>query len=491
MTRTDQVERELKLGAWPEFALPVLAGSLPDVSEGEPIRRELDAVYFDTPDLHLLRRGATLRFRRGEPPGDVWTAKLPSDAAAHGLARREITVPGRREAIPRQFGDLVRGWSLGHRLVPVARVRTQRDSLPLCDARGGVLATLDDDSVTVLRGRRVVARFREIEVELVGAAPAELISAVDERLRAAGAEKVPQIPKLGRALGRAAALPWQLAAPELGSKATMGEAAHAVVTTQLARLVDLHASVVLGGTGANETRATVRMLAAALEQLAPRLAAPPPRTLAASLDWLDAALTPLAELNGLGKSIERASKGPALGKAAAQALSEQIDAARERAHARALRALRDRRYATLLQALAATATGAPATSGPGGQRVTTASGKLARSAWREFRDADRRDTRGAIERLRPSVAIAASVPNAEATATLERVERLAALVGERDQAAAWAKRLRALARRTAPDATWAAGVVAGAALACVELTAPALNEACDELASKATWDWTA
>src|SRR3954447_866505 len=120
MSAGHRIEPELKLGAWPEFVLPDLAAALDGITPGTAIARDLDAVYFDTGELDLLRRGATLRFRRGEPPADVWTAKLPSDAAAHGLARREITVPGERSTIPQQFLDLAGGWALGKRIAPVA-----------------------------------------------------------------------------------------------------------------------------------------------------------------------------------------------------------------------------------------------------------------------------------------------------------------------------------------------------------------------------------
>src|SRR3954471_12437490 len=238
MTAADSIERELKLGAWPEFVLPDLSGVLDGVVPGTCTERELDAVYYDTGDLDLLRRGATLRFRRGEPPGDVWTVKLPSDAAAHGLARREMTVAGERSTVPQQFADLARGWALGQRIAPVARMRTRRVSLPLCDGDGHTLASLDDDSVTITRGRRVVARFRELEVELIGDAPAELLASVDARLRAAGAEKVPQLPKLSRALGRTASEPWRLEVAELGSKPTIEAAAHAQLLESTGQFLD-------------------------------------------------------------------------------------------------------------------------------------------------------------------------------------------------------------------------------------------------------------
>jgi inorganic triphosphatase YgiF len=484
----DQVERELKLGAWPEFVLPDLAGAAEGVKPGAATERELDAIYYDTRDLHLLRRGATLRFRRGEPPGDVWTAKLPSDSATHGLARREITVAGRREAIPEQFADLTRGWALGQRLVPVARVRTVRTSLPLCDDRGRVLATLDDDSVTVTRGRRVVARFRELEVELVGDAPAALITAVDERLRAAGAEKVPQIPKLSRALGRAAALPWQLATPELEPNPTMAAAAQAHLIALLGGLVDLHAPLVLGAQGSAEhARKQARALGSAFGAFAP-LFEPPPSDPSGSLDWFAAALAPMAELDAILERVEQPDAPSALGGAGASALADRAAAARGRAHARLLRVLRDRRYTAALTALARMASGPPPASRTGNRRVASAGTKFVRSASRALRD----DAAGsasmeALARLDATLVLASVSANDDAWQARERVDRLVVAGEEGDQARAVLARVRALARRGDRAEAWAAGVVAGLELARARAANARFADAWEEIARKGTW----
>ncbi|MGZ5742280.1 MAG: CYTH domain-containing protein, partial [Burkholderiales bacterium] len=104
---------------------------------------QLDADYFDTADLRLLRRGVTLRFRRGEPGGDVWTAKLPSDAAVPGLARREISLPGDPGAVPRQMRDLTRGWAFGAVLKRVATIRTTRRTIRLVDDADRPVAVID------------------------------------------------------------------------------------------------------------------------------------------------------------------------------------------------------------------------------------------------------------------------------------------------------------------------------------------------------------
>jgi inorganic triphosphatase YgiF len=487
---SDQVERELKLGAWPEFVLPDLTGAIEGVKPGAAATRELDAIYHDTRDLHLLRRGATLRFRRGEPPGDVWTAKLPSDAAEHGLARREITVAGKRDAMPPLFADLARGWALGHRLAPVARVRTVRVSMPLCDEHGRVLATLDDDAVTVTRGRRVVARFRELEVELVGDAPGELIAGVDERLRAAGAEKVPQIPKLSRALGRKATLPWALATPELGPKPTMAAAAQAHLLASLARLVDLHALVALDVPGSAEhARIEAAALLVALRAFAPLFDPPLPDS--RSLEWLIAELGPVAELDELLERTAAPRTRSALSDAGGAALAARIAGARQRARPRLRRALRDRRYTALLSALASALTANPSPSSAGKRRVASDGSKFVRAAWRELRDGA--SVPGAadpvIGRLRAALALASAMPEADGSNALDHVDRLAAASRERAESQALTARLRALTRKADSREAWAAGVAAGVELARASAATTAFESEWEEVTRKATWNW--
>ena len=65
----------------------------------------LRAVYFDTPDLRLVRSGASLRRRSGE-----WTLKIPETERMNGaLVRTELTVPGDGELPPEKAVDLLRG----------------------------------------------------------------------------------------------------------------------------------------------------------------------------------------------------------------------------------------------------------------------------------------------------------------------------------------------------------------------------------------------
>lgn len=226
------------MGVWPGFQLPELDGKLNGaVAENRELHR-LEAVYFDTSDLRLLRRGVTLRFRRGEDPPQLWTVKLPEEAPSAHLVRREISVPGRAATMPPLLQDLVRGWALGAPLLPVARLRTVRSRTPLRRPDGDPLVTLDDDEVSIIQRSRVAARFRELELQLADGAPPKVLKRLARRMRSVGGQPVEQMPKLVRALGPAALAPWDLAQPELASRPSAAELITAGLAGSAARVID-------------------------------------------------------------------------------------------------------------------------------------------------------------------------------------------------------------------------------------------------------------
>ncbi|HEV2068642.1 MAG TPA: CYTH domain-containing protein, partial [Acidimicrobiales bacterium] len=190
---SDQMEREVKLGVWPGFRLPELDGVLDGLVAVAGADVRLDATYHDTADLRLARSGVTLRHRSAEG----WTLKLLSGKESDGmLSRRELTVSGDDSSVPAPLARLVVAWVRTATLVPVARLRTLRRRVELVDDQGSVVAEVVDDEVSVHHGRRVALRFREVEIELAPAAPAELLDAVVSRLQAAGAGPGDPTPKV-------------------------------------------------------------------------------------------------------------------------------------------------------------------------------------------------------------------------------------------------------------------------------------------------------
>ena len=192
-------ETEIKYEAPPGTTVPQLGG-LPSVAGASgPQEQILEAEYFDTADMRLIRNGVTLRRRRGgSDPG--WHLKLP----AGGSTRQEIRVPlgrgGRR--VPARLAGLVRGYTRGEALRPVARISTRRQVVTLVDGAGASLAEIasDDVSAQTLGDETMISQWAEVEVELTGGGP-RLLKAADAQLRRDGLQPSARSAKLERALG--------------------------------------------------------------------------------------------------------------------------------------------------------------------------------------------------------------------------------------------------------------------------------------------------
>src|SRR5690349_7521929 len=160
-------ETETKYDATAGAGLPRLDG-LPQVAATSgPEQQRLEADYYDTDDLRLLRAGITLRQRSGgDDPG--WHLKLP---LGHST-RREIRRPlnGGAPSIPAELARLVRVHTRGALLRPVARLTTTRQRLILLDDAGKSLAEVaaDDVSAQTLGPVTATSRWQEVEVELTG-----------------------------------------------------------------------------------------------------------------------------------------------------------------------------------------------------------------------------------------------------------------------------------------------------------------------------------
>ena len=84
------------------------------------------------------------------------------------------------------------------------------------------IAELANDEVSVVEGRRIVSRFRELELEAIeDDAPLEYLA---EQLRVAGATDAEPIPKVVRALGSRATATPDIAPVVLPSEPTIADA---------------------------------------------------------------------------------------------------------------------------------------------------------------------------------------------------------------------------------------------------------------------------
>src|ERR1700712_1387457 len=187
-------EIETKLEIDPDTKLPALGkrrrlAAVGIASATEPESFELDATYYDTGELHLLRSRMTLRRRTGGHDAG-WHLKLPfgADAPTGATLPRPAGQPGQVRA---ELAGLVRGAARGLPLIPVARLRNKRVIRNLLDDAGGTLIEVADDHVTatpLLPGTGAPSMWRELEAEIVGGNRDQLAATV-EVLISAGASK--------------------------------------------------------------------------------------------------------------------------------------------------------------------------------------------------------------------------------------------------------------------------------------------------------------
>ncbi len=199
------LEIETKLEVTPDAVLPdplqhkaVRKAGLTELAA--PVVHTLDATYYDTDHLDLLRSRVTLRRRTGGDDAG-WHLKLPAGGSGTAGARSELQLPlGSGTRVPRQLDQLVRGTARGRQLRPVARLRNRRTVHRLLDADGTQAVEIADDSVTATRqDSDTVDCWREVEVELIDGTPEQLEATV-KALTDAGARPAGNTSKLARVL---------------------------------------------------------------------------------------------------------------------------------------------------------------------------------------------------------------------------------------------------------------------------------------------------
>jgi CHAD domain-containing protein len=331
--------------------LPPLGELVDGLSMSQPRELVLEAVYFDTPDLALARRGVTLRRRTGGDDAG-WHVKLPST----GDARTELRSPlGRAtRTVPKAVLSPVRGWVRDHSVVPVARVTTRRLERRLVDGSGEVCATFCDDEVHAERlvGTPTSQDWREWEVELASG-DERLLDVVGARLLDAGALPSATSSKLRRALGDLT--------PALGTTrgASDDPTIEELLVVALRELTDrLHRQdrrLREGRDGAvHKMRIAARRIRAALSSYAPLLEAGAVDHLVDELRWLGRELAEARDAQVLRERLVRVvdAEPPELvmGDVSTRIRSD-LGAAERTGDARALAAIDGERYFRLLDDL--------------------------------------------------------------------------------------------------------------------------------------------
>jgi CHAD domain-containing protein len=364
----------------------------------------------------------------------------------------------------------------------VVRLRTVRRSTHARDLEDRVLAEVTDDEVSVLSGRRIAARFRELEVEVSERTPPELLSAIVERLRAAGAGEPDPTPKYARAVGPLGSQPPEIAIAPLPSGATAGDVVRRAMAASVIHLIRHDAIVRLDvdPEGVHQARVSTRRLRSDLRTFRSLLDPEWTLSLREELRWLGDALGRTRDSDVMLERMRgRALRVPATERPGVAQIVEALEQRRKQAHADLLITIRGERYVELLDRLVEAAS-EPALLLAADRPAAQVLPGLVRGPWkalrRAVRAAGKEPTDPQLHRIRiltKRVRYAADVVEpllgkparrfADAAADLQTV------LGEHNDAVVAEGWLRAWAAEgRSGDATFAAGMLAGIERAAAE-----------------------
>ena len=462
------IEREAKFDVDDDFVLPDLS-ELGDGLRSSPVdTQRFVSTYHDTHDLRLIRWGGSLRVRTGEG----WTVKLPKDA--EGLvARHEILFQGSSEQPPADAVDLVRGIVRSAPIDRVARLQTLRRRTCVAAGDGRPVAEVLDDEVSVLDGRRVVDRFREIEVELAqGTAPAD-VRPVLASIAAAGARRA-AVSKVARALGAPAIAAPDVVVPKLARRSSAREVIAWAIADSVRRLIGHDPAVRLGEDpeGVHQARVATRRLRSHLRTYRAMLDTDWCDGLRAELGWLGDELGAVRDLDVLEERFRR--HGSTLHGDDAVGVANVLDRVhrrRETARGELLSAMREPRYVALLEALVEAAGTPRVITDVADAPAADVLGDVMDAPWKHLRtrcrrlgsdpdDAALHDARIRAKRVRYAAESLAPVFGKPARRFARRASALQQVLGEHQDAVVATEWLRQEAARAPARMAFAAGRLA-------------------------------
>ncbi|MFJ5139678.1 CHAD domain-containing protein [Streptomyces sp. NPDC088707] len=453
-------EIERKYEATPRTGLPDLTRAAGVASVTDEGVTELDAVYYDTPDLRLAADALTLRRRTGGADAG-WHLKFP---VASGI-RDEIRAP-LSDTLPRALAGLLRSRVRDTEVVPVVRLRSSRDVRHLRDGDGTILAELSVDTVHaegLTSGGE--AAWTEIEVELADDTDPAVLDAVEKRLRKAGIRPSDSPSKLSRALAETGVEPEAPAAvPEPpGAPGTAGAAVLAYVREQVEAIVAYDPAVRRDLPDAvHQLRVACRRLRSAFKTYRKVLDRKTTDPIGEELKWLAGELGVARDHEVLDERLRaRLDELPrTLVLGPAKARLRRRDAAHGRtARRQALAALDSARYLALLGALDALLAGPPLRKDAAGDARTV----LARAVRKDHarlggrighalslepqheRDLALHEARKAAKRARYAAEAARPTLGKPAKRLAKRVKAVQSLLGEHQDAVVARGTLRELA----------------------------------------------
>lgn len=452
-----EIERKYEADGGVE--LPDPAGVLGSSGPVPADQHDLEAVYFDTPDLRLLAAGVTLRRRTGGPDAG-WHLKLPV-GPDH---REELRLPlGRaRRRPPAELAALVRVHSRGTALRPVAELVTSRRSWVRPGADGHPLVELVDDHVTArtLGAETDSVAWREVEIEVCGPDAAALMADADRALRAAGLRRAGSSSKLGKVL--AARLPDVPPPPAADKRSTAGEAVLAYLAEQAAAFRAHDPAVRRDRPDAvHQMRVAARRMRSTLQAFGKIVERDATRPLTDELRWAAGELGPARDTEVMAERFDEMltalPEDLVLGPVHAQ-LTRTFSRRAAAARTQAVGALDGDRYLDLLAAIDALLADPPLTARAAKPAATELPRAVARAFRRvqraldaaEGRTGDEHDTalheaRKAAKRLRYATEAAVPVVGKRAVRLQKRLKGVQDVLGTRQDTVVTRETLRELA----------------------------------------------
>ncbi|MEJ6488340.1 CYTH domain-containing protein [Leucobacter sp. USCH14] len=192
-----EIERKYEVAA--DLLLPpASAFSEVGLHAASPITYELSAIYFDTSDADLARRGLALRVRHGGADAG-WHLKQRGDDGVRELywPLSDEMPDGLRSELRERIGGAADA------IAPIAELSTERTVVVLADEGGAELVEVADDRVEAFDRVTGIARvWREWEAELLPGAPRTALDVIEPVLLGAGASPSLSVAKIARATGR-------------------------------------------------------------------------------------------------------------------------------------------------------------------------------------------------------------------------------------------------------------------------------------------------
>ncbi len=317
---------------------------------------ELVCEHFDTDDLQLVRRGITLTHSAGTP--SQWSLELPkpTKSGVHQSECRLIQLDGDGGDPPVELLDLLTAYLRDRRVHAVVQLHTTRLTHLILDSGAEVVAEIDEDSTAVKRADRIAARFRHIEIGVCPAAAPDLLDALVNRLRDAGATEPDPLSALVRSLGPRALSQPELQPLSLTQDSTAGDVLKRAMNASVNLVLDHDHVIRLDDDieGVHQARVGTRRLRSNLRSFAGALDPGWAPSLADHLRWLARSLGEVRDCDVLLSQLRVSlSELPEVDRRGAEPLLALLAQQRAVTQQRLLGALRSTRYVELMDELVA------------------------------------------------------------------------------------------------------------------------------------------